>query len=494
MRFIYQLIKLRFLTPRSLLLLFKAKRLHGNNLCFLLKYAADRYAGKIAITDGIYQVNFKKLYKDVLNLSAVIHHKINLEGDSVAILVCGNSINHIITKYAIQNLGIKIILVNQKAHINEIIRIRNNQSKPCSLFSTEATHLVLENAVNIDNLITISQVGIKEHIIKKKYAAVIFPTSGTTGNAKLIEKKTGVFYWLRTFTDLVIKTGIYKKDSVYISIPVSHGFGYTALFFALVLGKKAMVTNEKDQSQIANRIIKEEIELLAGVPTSLYQIAESLKGSMHNICLVISGGAPLNEIILQSITSNLGTTNIFSLYGSTEASTSFIADYNQLKKNICALGKPLKGVKYRLEPLPAGGKELLIQSHLANISTDSWIHTGDLAEEDKQGYLSWCGRKDNMILKGGVNIYPAEIENEMHRIGSIEDVLVMGQKENLKGEIIIAFVKMKPATDFNEQQLKNQLKQFLPGIKIPDKIYQTALFEYTSTGKKVKPLLPNPTH
>lgn len=97
---------------------------------------------------------------------------------------------------------------------------------------------------------------------------------------------------------------------------------------------------------------------------------------------------------------------------------------------------------------------MLIQSHLANISTDSWIHTGDLAEEDKQGYLSWCGRKDNMILKGGVNIYPAEIENEMHRIGSIEDVLVMGQKENLKGEIIIAFVKMKPATDFNEQQLK----------------------------------------
>ena len=81
----------------------------------------------------------------------------------------------------------------------------------------------------------------------------------------------------------------------------------------------------------------------------------------------------------------------------------------------------------------------------------------------------------------------------MHRIAGIEDVLVMGQKENLKGEIIIAFVKMKPATDFNEQQLKIQLKQFLTGIKIPDKIYQTAYFEYTSTGKKVKPVMQNPT-
>lgn len=133
MRFIYQLIKLRFLTPRSCYCYLKQEIAWQQSL-FLLKYAADRYAGKIAITDGIYQVNFKKLYKDVLNLSAVIHHKINLEGDSVAILVCGNSINHIITKYAIQNLGIKIILVNQKAHLNEIIRIRNNQSKPCSLF------------------------------------------------------------------------------------------------------------------------------------------------------------------------------------------------------------------------------------------------------------------------------------------------------------------------------------------------------------------------
>lgn len=492
MRFIYQLIKLRFLTPRTLFLLYRAKKTHGNNLCFLLKLAADRFANYTAITDGFHSFTYKELYEAVLHLSYVIHNKIKKEETAVAIVACNNTINHIIALFAIKNLGMKIILVNHKAHSNDIQKIISCQTKPCCLFSSEPAHFSFECSIKINDIIAEANSGLKGRFLSKKYSSVIFPTSGTTGNAKLIEKRTGAFYWLHTFADLVIKTGIYKKESIYISIPVSHGFGYTALMFTLVLGKKAFVTDLKDKHQIVGLLIKEQINLVAGVPTSLYQVAESLQGVRHNISLIISGGAPLNEAVLKSITSNLSS-NIFSMYGSTEASTSFIAGYNLLKKNACALGNPLKGVKYRLNPLPSGGKELLIQSHLANISTGSWIHTGDLAEEDNFGNLTWCGRKDNMILKGGTNIYPEEIENELLRNPAIEDAFVKGQKENIKGEIIIAYVKMRPAFDFDEEEIKDKLKQFLSGIKIPDKIYKTENFEYTNTGKKVKPAIANST-
>jgi acyl-CoA synthetase (AMP-forming)/AMP-acid ligase II len=487
MPFINQLIRLRFITPRTLFLMARAKAIHGRNLSFLLKLAADRFSEKTALTDGNLHINFREQYDAVLRLSFAIRNSIqDIENNSAVVFACNNTPVHIIFLFALQNLGIKVILVNHKAHINDISSIREKQPQPCYLFTAEPEHLQLQNVCHIDKINASSANGTA---LSKKYAPVVFPTSGTTGQSKLIEKKPGIFYWLRSFAHLTTHTGIYKREAVYIASPVSHGLGYSALMFALVLGKKAMLTDNKNQQQLTELLIREKIDLLAGVPSSMYRVAENMKGKKHFIRLVISGGAPLNEVIMEDISQHL-TSNIFGIYGSTEASTSFVADYEMLKKNIHALGRPLKGIQYRLEPQPGGGKELLIRSHLANISAFEWLHSGDLAEEDENGNLIWCGRKDNMIIKNGVNIFPAEIENALLRLDSIEDVYVTGEEDNLKGENIIAFVKSNPSLHFDEQKIKEGLKSFLPGIKIPDKIIQTKSFEFTNTGKKVKPLQP----
>lgn len=487
MQFINQLIRLGLITPRTLFLVARAKATHGRNLSFLLKLAADRFAEKIALTDGNLQFNFREQYKAVLRLSFAIRNSIkDIENNTTAVFACNNTPGHIIFLFALQNLGIKVILVNHKAHFNDIKCIREKQPQPCYLFTSEPAHLQLQHACHIDKIIVASA---NETVLSKKYAPVVFSTSGTTGQSKMVEKKTGIFYWLRSFAHLATYTGIYKSKAVYIDSPIAHSFGYSALLFALVLGKKALITDNKNQEEITALLTREKIDLLAGVPSSLYRVAANMKEKTHFIRLVISGGAPLNEVILENISQHL-TTNIFSLYGSTEASTSFVADHAMLKKNIHALGRPLKGIQYRLEPQPGGGKELLIRSQLANISAGEWLHSGDLAEEDENGNLIWCGRKDNMIIKNGVNIYPAEIENAILRLDSIEDVYVTGEEDNLKGEIIIAFVKSNPSSQFDEQKIKDGLRNFLPGIKIPDKIIQTGSFEFTTTGKKVKPSPP----
>jgi acyl-CoA synthetase (AMP-forming)/AMP-acid ligase II len=484
MPFIDQLIRLRLITPRTLFLIARAKAKHGRNLSFLLKLAADRFAGEIALTDGNLRYNFREQYHAVLRLSFTILNSIpGIENNSTVVFACNNTPGHIIFLFALQNLGIKVILVNHNAHVNDIKYIREKQPRSCYLFTAETEHLQLADAFHIDKIIPVPT---NDTALSKKYAPVVFSTSGTTGQSKLVEKKTGIFYWLRSFAHLITYTGIHKRKAVYIASPVAHSFGYTALMFALVLGKKALISDNKNQVQITALLKREEIDLLAGVPSSLYQVAANMKEKKHFIRLVISGGAPLNELILENISQHL-TTNIFSMYGSTEASTSFVANYEMLKKNIHALGRPLKGIQYRLKPLPGGSKELLIRSQLANISPGEWLHAGDLAEEDENGNLTWCGRKDNMIIKNGVNIYPAEIENALLRLDSIEDAYVTGEEDNLKGEIIIAFVRLDPSLQFDEQKIKEALRKFLPGIKIPDKIIQTGSFEFTNTGKKVKP-------
>ncbi|MBL7748428.1 MAG: long-chain fatty acid--CoA ligase, partial [Chitinophagaceae bacterium] len=435
------------------------------------------------LTDGRHRYNFTQLYQAVLQLSFTISRKIEITKETSAILICDNTVNHILAFYAIQNLGIRLVLVNKKVHPAHLSKIISQQKPHCYLFTTDTGQLSMDGSLDINDLIT--NPGTKGEAFAVHLAKLIFPTSGTTGEPKLVEKRAGEFYWIRSFADLLVKTKINKRRAVYISIPVSHGFGYTAVLFALILGKKAVVTDEKDQSRITELILKEEADLLAGVPASLNQLSENFKHVIHPIRTVISGGAPLNETIFKNVTQVFGK-EIFSIYGSTEASVSFIAGYTQLSQHVNALGRPLKGVKYRLASLPAGGYELLLQSGLSNISTgNGWLHTGDLAAEDSKGNLVWCGRKDNMIIKNGVNIYPEEIEAALLRLPSIEDAYVKGEKDTRKGEIIIAIVKMKPGCYFTESEIKESLKATLPGIKIPDKITKTDHFQYTSTGKKM---------
>jgi acyl-CoA synthetase (AMP-forming)/AMP-acid ligase II len=255
----------------------------------------------------------------------------------------------------------------------------------------------------------------------------------------------------------------------------------------LVLGKKAVITYNKNWEQQATIIVKENIDLVTGVPASLFHLSENIKKRKHTVKLIISGGAALSKQVLQSISDNFSK-NVFSMYGSTEASTSFIANFSDLQKNSSALGKPLKNVTYRLNQLSDGGNELLINSGLANIkSKDGWIHTGDLVMTNENGLLIWCGRKDDMIIKNGVNIYPVEIEKHILAMPEIEDCLVTRDKHPVKGNIIIAYIKLHSTALISDSEIKEKLLLSLPAIKVPDKIEFLNAFIFTSTGKKIKP-------
>ena len=381
MNYIYCLIGLGLVSPPALWQLLLSRKRHGQNLCFLLSYAALRYGTRIALSDGIRHLNFSDQYETVLRLSGVISKKIKNRNNAVVVIACRNTIDHILTLYAIKNLGIKLIVTNAKTSAAELKRIAGDGY----IFSSEATHLLLENAINIDELSEGISNDHSKKIISKKNGPVVFPTSGTTGTPRLVEKKTGAFYWVRALADLVARTSIHQKQSVYISTPVSHMFGYTVLLFSLVLGKKIVTTDVKDPQWIAQLLQHEKVDLLTGVPASLYKIAEYLQQKKHSINLIISNGAPFTRLVLEKVSSVL-TNNIFSLYGSTEASVSFIADYSSLNNNVRALGAPLAGVRYLLAPIPGGGKELLIQSPMVNVKADEWIRTGDLVDNEPNLY------------------------------------------------------------------------------------------------------------
>jgi acyl-CoA synthetase (AMP-forming)/AMP-acid ligase II len=481
-RLTVQLARLGFLSPRSLWQLFRARKKHGDNIAWMLQWAAAYYTDKTALSDGKEAFSFSFLWKEVQQLAAYLQQSQIVPEGKYAILACYNNSPHTLWLYAMQAAGIPLILIHPKTPAKDIRHIRSNYPGAV-LFTDEPEQLQLDNS---HSLLT-NREWAKESTgilsCSRKQAPLIFPSSGSTGRPKLIPKKPGAFYWLNAFADLVLYTGIHKISAVFISTPLTHGFGYTSLVFSLIMGKKAVINRDNDISAIASLICKEKTDLLTGVPSSLYLLSKELAGKEHPVKLIISGGAPLNETIFSEVTHSLSK-NFFSFYGSTEVSTSFITCYDELCIHIHALGRPLKGIQYRLENLNGGATELWIKSPMSNVSPGEWFATGDLVAQEKNGSLSWRGRKDNMIIKNGLNIYPEEIENEILPLPGISDVLVTGVKDSVKGQKLVAMVLMKAGFDFNEDNIREQLKSRLAGIKLPDTIIQVAGFRETNTGKK----------
>ena len=481
-RLTVQLARLGFLSPASLWHLFRARKKHGDNIAWMLQWAAACYADKSALSDGKEAYGFSRLWKEVQQLAAYLQQNQIVPKGNYAMLACYNNSPHTLWLYAMQTAGIPLILIHPKTPAKDIRHIRSNYPGAV-LFTDEPEQLLLDNSHSLALNWERAKETTSNPYISRMQAPLIFPSSGSTGRPKLIPKKPGAFYWLSAFADLVSYTGIHKSNAVFISTPLTHGFGYTSLVFSLILGKKAVITWDNNISAVASLIVTEKTDLLTGVPSSLFQITKELAGKDRPIRLLISGGAPLNETILKEITGSLSR-NLFSFYGSTEVSTSFIACYEELTKDLHSLGRPLKGIQYRLENLSGGATELWIKSPLSNISPGEWFATGDLVAQEENGSLSWRGRKDNMIIKNGLNIYPVEIETEILHLPGISDVLVMGVKDSAKGEKLIAMVLMKAGFDFNEDHIREQLKSRLAGIKLPDKIIQVDGFRETNTGKK----------
>jgi acyl-CoA synthetase (AMP-forming)/AMP-acid ligase II len=478
----FQLVKIGFLSPISLISCFKANKNHGQNICLLLEYSALRFVNRIAFIDDKCTYTFAEVYSSVKKLATEIHELLPADSRPAAVLLCSYNVSQIITFFALQYLGLKTVLINEKIHPEEQKKIISKIPGPILVFANKEKETDLFSVISIEELLFKSIPNTTFVKPAKAPSRVVFPTSGTSGVSKLIAGKTGVFYWLRSFADLSIKTEIYRNQGVCIGIPFSHGFGYTAFIFAMALGKKMMFLKPGNIHNCVTIFEKYGIDAIVGVPSSLMQICLHSSNKLRTIKTVISGGSSFTEGIYKKISTEL-CKNIFSLYGSTETSVSFIANSQHLEQNIAALGVPLKGAEYRTFLLDNGSLELQIRSHLSNVS-DTWFATGDIVDYEPNGLLYWKGRKDRMLIKNGINIYPEEIENILQSFSKIEDAVVMG-KCNAEGYLeLTAFVKLFNDSKFNEAEIIQYLKSNLTSLKIPKFIIPVADISYTQTGKK----------
>ena len=330
-------------------------------------------------------------------------------------------------------------------------------------------------------------------------------TSGTTGNPKAV--MLGQSRILNNVLTFIDNFGYTQEDVILSALPLFHVMGclFTAMLIFMVGGK--LVLTKKFSTKKALQIIQDiKCTSFHGVPT-MYQFmlnyckdydVTSLKKGML-------AGAYCAPEVINEIQDKLGIENIFSCYGQSEGvgfTQIRMSDSDEKKRT--TVGRAVDGVELKIvndegETLPTGqvGEILAYmpgcmlgyyKNQEATDATivDGWIHTGDLGFLDKEGYLTIKGRKKELIIRGGENISPSEIEDVIRSYAMVHDVAVVGVPDKVLGEEIAAFIQMKPGANFSSEEVMAYISQSLPKFKTPKYVYYMDEMPMTSTGKILK--------
>lgn len=317
-------------------------------------------------------------------------------------------------------------------------------------------------------------------------------TSGTTGNPKGVQLTNRNFSSATESTLQVVP--ITYESPCMVCMPVYHVAGTNFGIWGLLQGCKNIIIPEVDPGLILNLVEKERIELTMWVPAVilfLIQHPNASKTDFSSLKLVLYGASPIAEDTLLSAI-DLMNCDFYQVYGLTETTGAITLlspeDHSIEREKLRSCGKPIPGVEIKIvdenkNEVPIGEVgEIITKSDLnmkgywnndkatSEAFNDSWFYSGDLGYLDDDGYLFIHDRLKDMIVSGGENIYPAEVENALMSNSLILDAAVVGIPDEKWGESTKAFVVLKKEGEINEEEIINYTKTKIASYKCPKSI------------------------
>jgi long-chain acyl-CoA synthetase len=342
-------------------------------------------------------------------------------------------------------------------------------------------------------------------------AAMIY-TSGTTGKPK------GA---LRTRTDrtlvfaLLAELNLLHENAVHLTTgPLYHSGPLAFASLSHTLGAPIVVLRKFDPVAWIRLVREHRVTNTFSAPTQVKRIvslpADDLaKADMSSMICLIANAAPVPYALKEEVFEKLGTTFLYEVYGSTELGVDTVLKPEDQLRKPGSCGKPYGGVQMRVvredgtdAPLGEPG-ELFVSTTLAmdgyhetteqltelGAGESQWKSVGDVAYLDDEGYVYICDRKKDMIISGGVNIYPAEIEAVLYRHPQVLDVAVFGIPDDEWGERVHAIVQAKTGETIDLDELRAFAEQHLGGYKRPRAYELRDALPRTDSGKLLKRVL-----
>ena len=449
----------------------------GPSFAFLGRLAAVRFPDYEAFIDDEGSLTFRELNEKAEALARFLIEKDGVkQGQQVGIL-CFNHRGFVLSLLAVTRLGADVLPLNPKAPADVLEEILSRQ-KVSLLIHDSASAVDLPQSIkkrlwneDLDSPTPLGRVG--------RAGQLVVLTSGTTGVSKGIRRRPTVGELLPVTAGLLRDLPLKLHRPTVLAIPLYHGYGIATLALSLTIGSPLLTGRKYDVGPLLNRMVKTEPALLVTVPTLLWRWQQdSVSG--ENLEAIITGSAPLSPQLCSQLLKRLGPI-IYNLYGSTESGLIAMATPDMLSKAPGCVGRPLPGNQVRLSEISGGVGELSVKGPLVlKPGPDGWRDTGDLGRYDAHGNLFVCGRADGMIVSGGENVFPHELEEALARHPGLKDFAVLAVPDEEFGHRLIAAVVVNEVA---VEELKEWLKDKLEGFKRPKETFELRNIPRNALGK-----------
>jgi long-chain acyl-CoA synthetase len=332
----------------------------------------------------------------------------------------------------------------------------------------------------------------------------ILYTSGTTGRAKGVQLTIHGMLWVTAACWAPI-AGLSEQDTVLSPLPLFHSYALNLSVLSILATGATAYLMEKFSTGEAVRLLKTgEFTFFPGVPTMIHYLLQATRGERNlkfgNLRLCVSAGAIMPATLNREFEDHFGV-QLLDGYGITETSTMVTMNWPIGARIFGSCGIPLPGLAVRIVD-PSGRDvganeegELIVRGpnvmpgyHNKPDETRSalragWYHTGDLAKSDDNGFLTITGRLKELIIRGGQNIAPAEIEEVANGFAAVLDCAVVGIAHAHLGEVPALFVVLRPGNAFESEALLAHCRTHLSAYKVPHIVQLIAEIPRTGSGK-----------
>ncbi|MDC0721483.1 long-chain-fatty-acid--CoA ligase [Nannocystis bainbridge] len=451
-------------------------------------------------------------------------------GDRVAFLD-KNGLEYFELLFATAKLGAVLVAVNFRLTAREVGFIVNDAEARVFVVGAEFLPLAAELAGALETVHTLLVIGgdaaqpsyaawrdggadvDPDVTIRGSDVAFQFYSSGTTGDPKgVLLSHDNVFGLLPTSSQ---KWGVDAGSVNLIALPLFHVGGGGWAMVGMFHGCKSVVVRDVDPTGLIRVIGEHRISHAFLVPVLLHfmqQVPAAATGDFSSLELIVYGASPISESVLAGAVRRMGC-KFAQAYGLTETTGAIVTlppeDHDPQgphRHRLRAAGKPHDGVELKIVA-PDSGAEMPVgvpgeiwtrsqqnmvgywrnaEGTAAAINVDGWLRTGDIGYFDDDGYVYIHDRVKDMIISGGENIYPAEVENILMKHPAVADAAVIGVPSDVWGESPFAVVVARPGATVDPQELQAFARQHLAKFKVPVGVSVVAALPRTPTGKLLK--------
>lgn len=500
------------------------------NLASVLEQSTVRNPGKVAVILDDFKLTYAELNGAANKVANALRAMGVQPGDKVAIML-PNTPHFPICYYGILKAGCTVVPLNVLFKRNEV-QYHLEDSDAVALFVWEgfaseavtgfrqaetchtlvivqppgSTEALPEGAVAFNTLLAENAPTFDTVQTMPDDTAVILYTSGTTGRPKGAElTHCNMFFNTMTCNEKLM--GLHEDDVGLAVLPLFHSFGQTCVMNNCLYAGATITMLPRFEPVKAMQIIeRDKVTYFAGVPTMYFYLLnhpESGNYDLSGLRICCSGGASMPVEVMHAFNKKNSVT-ILEGYGLSE--TSPVASFNRPDQPVKAgsIGMPIWGVQMRCvdgegNEVPQGELgEIVIRGHnvmkgyykrpeaTAESIRKGWFHSGDLGRMDEEGYFYIVDRVKDMIIRGGFNVYPREVEELLYAHPAIAEAAVIGIPDLAHGEEIKAVVACKPGQSVSEQEVIDYCKEHLAAYKYPRSVEIRESLPKTATGKILK--------